>query len=463
MAKTKEGRAFLKESVYKDLLAADESLPFDAHYGFAIGSILGHRHPYFYDRGRSIMKIAYSGEESPKALSSLVEEFEDYFPQLRHCGQSGDANYRSGVYIPKENIEQVIGVFSKIPDYFQDDDGLKLGLNYALKHGTGLLEVMDLVVPITDQFFSCPYNFKAGFLGNAFDETKESDCTCTSFTIGIPVPSSSVLDIDEMGGLVMEWIEQEKRLPALKETSQQGRTIAGWSTVKLLSAEESPIVIIMSEDNILLRDAEQFCSQLTCSLSEFFSEKSIKANFFVSTHDAEALPEELLQNSPCDIRYKNRPRIALQQQELLFAVDGHKIDLSISISGKASVFHNGVLVDSYKLKRSTTHRTCLFFEGNWYNLSVRRLSMTSPILEVNIFKGMFCHARFKLVPGSETLSKSFDRTLRLGEKLLPVFVGVTFAVPRLFIIPLIVLLLLMLKFNRRHHFYLVPESIDSDK
>ena len=104
-----------------------------------------------------------------------------------------------------------------------------------------------------------------------------------------------------------------------------------------------------------------------------------------------------------------------------------------------------------------------FVDGSWYTIRVKSTKPTAGELDIQLYKGLFLQAQFKFLQGSEVYSKLNNGILMLGE-LFTIFFGVlVFMSPRPFVIlPLLLLLAVMYKYNKRHHFVLKPVEVLDD-
>ncbi|KJY89407.1 hypothetical protein TW84_12650 [Vibrio neptunius] len=96
-------------------------------------------------------------------------------------------------------------------------------------------------------------------------------------------------------------------------------------------------------------------------------------------------------------------------------------------------------------------------------MRVKSVKPTAGELDIQLYKGIFMQAKFKLLPGSALYTKSQNGVLLLGE-MLTIFSGILMMMfPRpVLVMPLLVLLMAMYKYNKRHHFMLVSVEITDD-
>ncbi|MGF1731011.1 hypothetical protein [Photobacterium kasasachensis] len=469
LSKSQDSITFLREGLYERIISHNEQHSFDDNFGFAACGILAYLNPYYYDRGQSLMDIALRIRSVSKLLIEQFEDFYTCFPSIKHCGDSGVANYRSGVYIPEAKIEAVLEILSDpaVSDVANvgQQDGLMVALRYALKHNTGLLEAFDLYVPASGECFTSFYNMKAQFLNNLDNELTEADCEHTGLTIGIPAPSSSQISLDEFGQLILEWIEIENALPAYNGQSNAARLMPGDISMTLMCAESTPLVLISTTQNIFIHDCQQYVALLIGSLSDFLEQKSLAANFFISTQDENKVPEDIASVDNCNLRYGMKPSFILQtKHNWKFLFDELQVEMWLGMSGKMQVFLNGDCIDSYKVSFTKQHRTVFFANGAWYTISVKSFKLTTGEIDIQLHKGMFLQARFRFIQGSEVYPKSVNRTLIAGEMLTVLFTALLIMMPRPFtFLPVLLLLGAMYKFNKRHHYQLKPLSLDEDE
>ncbi|MER2496880.1 hypothetical protein ABS858_12330 [Vibrio neptunius] len=466
LTQSKQDREFLRDNLYSTVVNQNEEQPFDAYLGFAACSILAYLRPYYYDRGQSLIDIA-ANSACYNSLLALFDDFSVCFPTVKHCGDSYSPNYRSGVYVKEENVgallERLCSEELSAVVEFDEPNGLLSAVRYANKHGTGLLEAFDIHVPMSGDFHTSPFNLRASYLNNLDDEVTEQDCTHTGFTIGIPVPSSSLISFDDIGQIVYEWMDNEHLLPAHPHASGASRAVSGEIKMTMICQDHTPIILIATEGNVFLPDADRYFEQLRTSLSEHLTDNGLEANFFISAHDENEVPEEIGCVKNANVLYKMKPSFVVGNHRCSFVVDDQKVEMKFSFKGTLDITVNGKAVDHYKISFSQVHRTVYFINGNWYTIRVKSVKPTAGELDIQLYKGIFMQAKFKLLPGSALYTKSQNGVLLLGE-MLTIFSGILMMMfPRpVLVMPLLVLLMAMYKYNKRHHFMLVSVEITDD-
>ncbi|ERB67137.1 hypothetical protein F0267_19990 [Vibrio coralliilyticus] len=467
LTQSKQDREFLRKNAYSTVLSQNEEQPFDAYLGFAACSILAYLRPYYYDRGQSLMNIASNSRNFLSSLLMLFDDFSLCFPTTKHCGDSCDLNYRSGVYIKEENVGVLLELLSTEELSailgLEEPSGLLSALRYADKHGTGLLEAFDIHVPISGDFHTSQFNLRAEYLNNLGDETSERDCSNTGFTIGIPVPSSSTISFDDIGSIIYEWMDNECLLPMHRNAPETRRAVSGTINMSMICQDLTPIILIGTEKNVFLHNADSYFEQLRGSLSEYLTQNGLEANFFISAHDENEVPEEICSVKNADVLYKMKPSFILGNHKCSFLFDDQDVEMNFSLKGKLEITVNGKKIDQYKISFSKAHRTVYFVDGSWYTIRVKSTKPTAGELDIQLYKGLFLQAQFKFLQGSEVYSKLNNGILMLGE-LFTIFFGVlVFMSPRPFVIlPLLLLLAVMYKYNKRHHFVLKPVEVLDD-
>ncbi|WP_190333242.1 hypothetical protein [Vibrio sp. S9_S30] len=465
LTQSREDIGFLRDSVYSNIFAQNEEQPFDKYLGFSACGILAYLHPYYYDRGQSLMNIAFNHRNFSEPLLALFDDFSLCFPTVKHCGDSGDANYRSGVYIREENVGELLRLLSqgelKESLELEEPNGLLAALKYADKHHTGILEVFDIHVPISGDFYTSTFNLRAAYLKNLDDEITERDCDYTGFTIGIPVPSSSTISCDDLGKMVYEWMDNEKLLPRHEKDSSFDRKTAGEIKMSMICQELTPLIMIGTKQNIFLHDSDDYFEKLRASLSEYFTQRGVEANFFISSHDENEVPEDIRSIKNASVFYKMKPSFILGSHKWSFQFDEQNVDMKLGLKGELEVALNGRVIDKFKVSFSDVHRTVYFIDGNWYTIRVKNTNPVAGELDIQLHKGLFLQAQFKFLQGSEVYSKLHNGILMLGEALTIFFGVMVFMFPRAYVIlPLFMLLSAMYKYNKRHHFMLRPVSVD---
>ncbi|BDU36107.1 hypothetical protein TUMSATVNIG3_05610 [Vibrio nigripulchritudo] len=468
LTQSREDRNFLRENIYINLFSQDEEQPFDNHFGFAACCILAYLRPYYYERGQSLMNIVINNRRFSRELLALFDRFSLCFPNARHCGDSDDLNYRSGVYIRKENVEPLLKLLTEgeLQDSLalEEASGLLAGLKYADKHGTGLLEAFDIQVPISWDFYTSAFNLRADYLGNLEDETVEGDCDYTGFTIGIPVPSSTRISFDDFGAVVYEWMDKENTLPMHENHPNSERTTPGEIKMSMICQELTPLVMIQTKQNVFLRDSKSYFEYLRVSLAEHLTQEGLDANFFISVHDEKEVPEDIRSIKNAEIFYKMKPKFMLGNHKWSFQFDEQNVEMRLSLKGKMEVLLNDEKIDEYKVSFSEIHRTVYFIDGNWYTIRVRNTNPTAGELDIQLHKGIFLQAKFKFLQGSEVCSKPVNRVLVVGETLTIFFGVLIFIFPRVFVmLPFMFLLSLMIKYNKRHHFFIRPVDLPDEE
>lgn len=467
LTQSREDREFLRESVYSNLLSQTEGKPFDKYLGFSACGILAYLHPYYYDRGQSLMNIAFNHRDFSKSLLALFDNFSLCFPTAKHSGDSDDLNYRSGVYIQEENVGPLLQLLSheELRDSLEleEPNGLLAALNYADKHDTGVLEVFDIHVPITGDFYTSAFNLRASYLKNLDDEIVERDCDYTGFTIGIPVPSSSTISFDDLGKVVYEWMDNENLLPKHENGSSVDRTTAGVIKMSMICQDLTPLIMIGTKQNVFLRDADSYFEKLRVSLSKYLSQKGLEANFFISSHDENEVPEDIRTIKNANVLYKMNPSFILGSHTWSFQFDEQNVEMQLSLKGELEVALNGKVIDKFKVSLSEVHRTVYFIDGNWYTIRVKNTNPAAGELDIQLHKGLILQAHFKFLQGSEVYPKLTNGILMFGEALTIFFGVMVFMFPRAFVIlPLLMLLSAMYKYNKRHHFMLRPVEVIDD-
>ncbi|MEZ8130441.1 hypothetical protein [Enterovibrio norvegicus] len=467
LSKSKASLHYLREHIYSPMFALEGEEPFDAGLGFAACRILGFLHPYFFDRGQSLLNIAF---DEPLLKDQLIKHFvpfENLFPHASHSGDSGALNYRSGLYIPEENVQCVLQALSEKTVFeslfLSEDSGLMLALRYAEKHQTGLLEAFDICEPMIGNYLSSQFNLRASFLNNVHDELVEADCECSRLTIGIPVPSSSEIDMDAFGRVIYEWLQQEDQLPAFGDMPSDQRAQPGTLEMTLMFSDSTPLVVVRTTENIFLRDRDGLIENIRISLSNELENHGLKSNFFISTEDESEVPADIASTKPCQMQSSITPRFIVNNHTWTFRFDGMSVEMALSLKSEMTVLMNGKPIDRYKLSRSDTHRTVFFSNGNWYTISVVNENIFSGTLGIKIHKGIFLQAYFQLLQGSNCYTKSANLTF-LSFEVLTLFFGLmVFMMPKAVVISLLLMLLGgMYKYNKRYHYFLRQMPLDDE-
>jgi len=458
-------QGFITNTLYKHLLAQTEDDPFDNHFGFTSCCILAYLFPYYFDRGQSLAMLAdeFGGEQS-EYLFSLLNCFQSHFSTIPHCGSSGDINYRSGVYVHQENITPLLEAVTKLDQdvgpLFDQNSGLIPALKYAQQHQTGLLEAFDIHVPSSGEFFTSRFNLRAWYLDNLDDERIEKECIDTSFSIGFPVPSSSVIDILDTGPLIFDWVCTENLLPMFENDSkklEKKRAVNGEVEISLIFEETTPIVLVQTTQNILLHNPETYVEEVKLSLEKYLLDKGFNATFFISLHETGNLPQELKSASDIKISYFSKPSFIFSKHHWEFVLDNQLLTMEFGYSGRMTLCLNNEQVDEYRLSDQDIHRTVYFTGGHWYTLSVDASQYRKGKLELKIYKGLQLHAEFTCFKGAEQYPLSKNLILMAGE-MMTVFLSLMTLAARnpMLIPPLLLIGFLMYQYNKRHHYFLKP-------
>ncbi|ELT6288174.1 hypothetical protein Q9X99_001901 [Vibrio cholerae] len=469
ITQSKKDREFLRQSVYANILSENEEQYFDKCLGYSACSILTYLHPYYYDRGRSLMDMLSNEGGLPQSISVLFDDFSLCFPNVKHSGDSYDINYRSGIYIKEDNVGKLFRLLSD-KELWEDlnldeSSGLLSALKYAEKHGAGIVEVFDIHIPMTGEFYSSMFNLRAAYLNNLDNELAECDCVNTGFTIGIPVPSSSIITFDDLGKIIYEWMDNEYLLPMHENSPVKDKKIQGVIYMSLIYEDTTPIIIIGTKQNVFIHDADDYFEKLRLSLFECLNQHNLDINFFISTHGEGEVPEEIRSIEEAEVLYRMKPSFIFGGHEWFFIFDKQRIEMNLSLKGNLEVLLNGNKIDQYKVSLSKDHRTVYFSDGNWYTILVKNTNVFSGELDIKLHKGLFLQAHFKLLQGSKVYPKLKNLLLKLGEMLTIIFFIMIFILPRPFtMLPLLILLITMYKYNKRHHLMLIPvEGVnDSD-
>ncbi|UTZ30684.1 hypothetical protein HB763_13485 [Vibrio campbellii] len=461
---SKQERKFLTHTLYKNLLAQTENDTFDSHFGFTSCCILAYLSPYYYDRGQSLGRLAddFGGEQS-EHLFSLLNCFQTFFSTVPHCGDSGGPNYCSGYYISKENItplhDALMQLDRAVGPLFEEDSGLIKALKYAQKHQTGLLEAFDIQVPFSGDFFTSRFNLRAWYLDNLDDERIEKECIDTSFTIGFPVPSSSIIDMFDTGPFIFDWVRSENLLPIFENDPdpKKERAVSGQVEIRLIFEETTPLVVVRTTQNTLLHDPENYAEKIRLSFEKYLTQNGLEANFFISLHDSESIPKEIKSSSDIEVRYFSKPSFIFSRHQWLFTLDDEKLAMEFGYSGRMVLSLNGEKIDEYRLSDKDIHRTVYFAGGHWYTISVDATQYRNGDLDLKIYKGVQPKAAFKCFKGAEQYPLSKNLVLMAGEMATIFLTLMTLAARKPILIPPLLLIgFLMFKYNQRHHYFLKP-------
>lgn len=147
-------------------------------------AIAGFLHPYWYARGSAISFLIDEDERFEPLTRSLFEMFPRAFAGLKDDSEGMILdNYSGGGYVPNGNLPALKSML--LDDEYEDAvatvfaeesfEALLEAIEYALDHGTGLLEVADLVVPSEGEVFTDPDNLRAHYLENVDDHDNARD------------------------------------------------------------------------------------------------------------------------------------------------------------------------------------------------------------------------------------------------------------------------------------------------
>ncbi len=144
--------------------------------GYVAAAILGFLHPYWYARGACISFLTKNHPEYQgflQSFSTLKPELFEGFTGTQVTQFSG--NYTIGAYIPADKLAGLRKQLErdrlkiKEQDIFEEQElwsSVIHAIEYAEQRNMGLLEVTDVVIPMTSENWSNPMNYRAAHLKN---------------------------------------------------------------------------------------------------------------------------------------------------------------------------------------------------------------------------------------------------------------------------------------------------------
>lgn len=169
-----------------------EPVNFSSTFGYATCSLAGYLHPYWYAGGSVLSFLAQWTDIKPRlpeesytyeTLHGYAKALKAMITPLPEVGSgaaaalpdSSDglirANYTASGFMKNEDLPRVIDAAEQfcLSDKWFDIEGinsLNHAVDYAQKHGLGLLEASDIVVPKSSECFSKTEHLRAAFLRN---------------------------------------------------------------------------------------------------------------------------------------------------------------------------------------------------------------------------------------------------------------------------------------------------------
>lgn len=456
-------QSFLAETLYPALLGSQPSDPFDSHFGRVAGSILAHLHPYYYERGLSLAMLSGSEPLRTLGLAGLFQDFRTCFPDVISGNDSGDLNYRSGMFVPARHVDTLLNLMRQ-PEVLQCFDGeepkgLIAALQYAGRHGTGVLETFDMVEPGCGEFYTTPYQLRAGYLGNLDDERNALQGAVGTLHIGFPMPGGH-WDMDEVGRLTLTWAQQENLLPAIGEMDSRQRAVKGSVRLTLINQQHIPVILIHSEEEIYVPDVDAYLAALKTLVSDFLVQHGMDTRYFVSLTKAQEVPEAFRIQSTCQVAHSSKPRFCMMNQKAAFKVDDLLVQLELTAFGKCTIRVNDVVVETLKIKARRKRHVLFFGNGDWYGLTLEEESAFTGTLNIGIFKNIYQVASYRLIRGSERFSRKTNFAMSAMEYLFLFTLVLSVMMPRpAVMIPCMIVFSLMRRLNKRHHIFLEPLEI----